>query len=603
MMTFPPTRRRPGRSASDGAGWAARLDRTKGWDHLPWPLGLAVLDVLRDQMRRGDLVDTETIPSLPRPAAQPPVGYLHWRSVDGTFNDLVTPEAGGVGTRFGRNLKLNQMAATDDATLLDPDPRVVSRKLLTRRHFRPATSVNLLAAAWIQFMVKDWMSHGEGDPDRAFRLPVEPGDTWPADEVFIPRTLRDPTRSDPEAGPPTFVNTCSHWWDLSSIYGTTAEAQRAVRTFSQGRLRLSADGGLALPPLGSPGDPTMIPGFWVGLAMMATLFVREHNAICSALLAADPSLDDEELFQRARSVNAAVVAKIHTVEWTPAMIAHPTTVRGMRMSWYGLVGKRPGTPLRSLLRSEALTGIPGSRADNFGVRFSLTEEFVAVYRMHPLIPDEFTLLSCSNGEVLDEPTFRDLAGPHARDVLASHRMSDLLYSFGVANPGDLTLYNYPRFLQEFQRPGDNGITDLAATDLLRIREAGIPRYNAFRRALRLTPAKDFEDLAGDNELAADLRDVYGDVEQVDLMVGMLAEHKPQGFAFSDTAFRIFLLMASRRLTSDRFFTEDFNKATYTAVGLDWIRRTTMRDVLVRHYPSLRPMIAGADNAFAPWGSP
>jgi Animal haem peroxidase len=36
--------------------------------------------------------------------------------------------------------------------------------------------------------------------------------------------------------------------------------------------------------------------------------------------------------------------------------------------------------------------------------------------------------------------------------------------------------------------------DVAATDILGIRELGVPRYNEFRRLLRLAPAKDFESL-------------------------------------------------------------------------------------------------------------
>jgi Animal haem peroxidase len=45
-----------------------------------------------------------------------------------------------------------------------------------------------------------------------------------------------------------------------------------------------------------------------------------------------------------------------------------------------------------------------------------------------------------------------------------------------------------------------------------------------------------------------------DKDKVDLQVGMYAEPLPPGFGFSDTAFRAFILMASRRLKSDRFFT-------------------------------------------------
>ena len=51
------------------------------------------------------------------------------------------------------------------------------------------------------------------------------------------------------------------------------------------------------------------------------------------------------------------------------------------------------------------------------------------------------------------------------------------------------------------------------------------------------------------------------------MSGMYAEDRPEGFAFSDTAFRIFVLMASRRLNSDRFFTDSFTEEVYTAEGM------------------------------------
>ena len=84
------------------------------------------------------------------------------------------------------------------------------------------------------------------------------------------------------------------------------------------------------------------------------------------------------------------------------------------------------------------------------------------------------------------------------------------------------------------------------------------------------------------------------------MVGLYAEQPPKGFGFSDTAFRVFILMASRRLKSDRFFTRDYTAETYTQEGLDWIDETTMVDVLERHYPEVAPALEGVDNAFAPW---
>jgi hypothetical protein len=73
-----------------------------------------------------------------------------------------------------------------------------------------------------------------------------------------------------------------------------------------------------------------------------------------------------------------------------------------------------------------------------------------------------------------------------------------------------------------------------------------------------------------------------------------------GFGFSDTAFRIFILMASRRLKSDRFFGPDYTAEVYTQVGLDWVEHTTMIDILLRHYPALAEPLRNTTNAFAPW---
>ena len=84
------------------------------------------------------------------------------------------------------------------------------------------------------------------------------------------------------------------------------------------------------------------------------------------------------------------------------------------------------------------------------------------------------------------------------------------------------------------------------------------------------------------------------------MVGLYAEPLPKGFGFSDTAFRVFILMASRRLKSDRFFTDDYTRETYTQAGLDWIDDNTMVDVIKRHYPQLEPALRGVENAFQPW---
>ena len=589
----------------DTVGWrlydslCAAVDRGVGWDKLPVPLGLATLIGLRNILRQENLYDTsgEAAVNLP-PLPAFDRSFLVNRSELGVYNDLAEPRMGMLGSRFGRNVPLEATRAEPDL-LMEPNPRTVSRELLTRHAFIPAESLNLFAASWIQFMIKDWFSHGRGDQNHVYEIPLEKGDPWPAPPLSILKTLPDTTRPENADFPPTFLNVlATHWWDGSQLYGVDPEAQRFVRNGKGGRLNVDANGVVPLPD--DPAhDPRRQPGFWIGLHMLVNLFTLEHNAICDRLAAEYPAWTDEQLFQRARLILAALLAKIHTVEWTPAVIAHPTMEIAMRANWYGIAGERVKRTFGRISASEVISGIPGSKHDHFGVPYALTEEFTIVYRMHPLIADDYTFRSAADGHELDRLTLRDLSGPGSQTALDRIGMLDLLFSFGNAHPGAIVLNNFPRFLQEFERP-DGKLMDIAATDILRSRELGVPRYNEFRRLLHLRPADDFEDLSDDRELVDRLRRLYGDIERLDAIVGMFAEQPPRGFAFSDTAFRIFILMASRRINSDRFLTDDYTAATYTQTGIDWIEGTRFVDVLQRHYPALAPSLRELENGFKPW---
>src|SRR5215211_5586391 len=571
---------------------ASGLDRKYGWDRLPKLVGLFTIAYLRKRLRRENLFDTGLV--KPTPPSPPD---LNARTIDGSYNDLAQPSMGSVSTRFGRNVPLSRTVPEREPDLLEPNPRLVSRELLTRETFIPVESVNVLAAAWLQFEVHDWFSHQPDKETKPFEIPIADDDPWPQRPMTIERTQRDASGNG-DGSAPTFLTSDSHWWDASQIYGTNDDFAARIRD-DGGRLRFAADG---LPPadLVQEKDLSGVAGnFWVGLGLLHTLFMHEHHAICDALRRDYPNSTDDELYHKARLVNAALMAKIHTVEWTPAIIAHPTTVKGMNANWYGLLGERLTKRFGRLGKSDVLSGIPGSPTDHHGVPYSLTEEFVAVYRMHPLLPDEFTFRSLGDDSVLQQRTFPEVGALQTRARLEELGVANSAYSLGVANPGAITLHNYPRFLQHFERP-DGTTIDLAATDVLRIRERGVPRYNAFRRHLGLKPAASFDELTDNAEWAEEIRRVYGDLERVDLMVGLYAEPLPKGFGFSDTAFRIFILMASRRLKSDRFFTDDYNAETYTQAGLDWIDDNTMVDVIKRHYPQLEPALRGVENAFQPW---
>jgi hypothetical protein len=577
---------------------AERLDRRFSWYRLPGPIALFTLIGLRNRLRQRNLFDTG-LPEAPQGRSWDP-RFLTARTVDGTYNDLERPMMGSVGSRFGRNVPPSAGEPEARPRILEPNPRTISRDLLTRDHFLPATSLNVLAAAWIQFEVHDWLSHGRTDFDRPWELPLVDDDDWPERPMRIPATRSDPTYQPGGGGPTTFLTADSHWWDASQVYGSVEAFASKERAGVDGKLRMGDDG---LPPrdLDEGLDLSDVPGnFWIGLGVLHTLFMLEHNAICDRLRQEYPTWSDEQLYDKARLVNAALMAKIHTVEWTPAVIAHPTTIYAIRANWWGLVGERRAGRRGPFGGSELLHGIPGSATDHHGVPYSLTEEFVAVYRMHPLLPDEFAFHAVNDDRLLETRTFPEVGVLHTRERLSELSVANVIYSLGVAHPGAITLHNYPRFLQHFDR-ADGTILDLAATDILRNRERGVPRYNQFRRFFRLKPAASFEELTDNPVWADEMREVYnGKIEDVDLLVGMYAEHLPPGFAFSDTAFRVFILMASRRLKSDRFLSRDYTPKVYTQAGIDWINENNMVSILGRHYPSLVPTLSGVSNAFAPW---
>ena len=188
-----------------------------------------------------------------------------------------------------------------------------------------------------------------------------------------------------------------------------------------------------------------------------------------------------------------------------------------------------------------------------------------------------------------------------RGVYGKVGFDNAVYSLATSRPGALVLHNFPNTLRKLNKKAEDGIfVDVAATDILRDRERGVPRYCAFRRHFNMSVPKNFADLTDNPVWQSELEDVYSDVEDVDLLVGMHCEKAPPDFGFSDTAFRVFILMATRRLKSDRFFTTDFTPEVYTPIGMDWIADNSFRTVLSRHLPQLRPHFADRRNVFFPW---
>ena len=567
------------------------VDNAVGWHRLPSVLGIPTLFGVRERMREINLYDEgEYRPPLDRE----PGKWVHWRSEDGRFNDLQSPLMGSVGSRFGRNVPLACARPEEPPGLLSPDPFEISELLLAREQFQ-AAGLNTLSAAWIQFEVHDWFDHGKpvcGAPWDWERV------DWPDNGTVVKHTR------PPEDGGTRFTSADTHWWDGSQLYGRDERWEQLIRA-DGGKLRnpdeFIGELGELIDPAGSAAN------LWIGPIALCALFAQEHNAICDALVEHEQRRwTPEELYETARLINVALMARIHWLDFSTALLNHPALRHGLRMNWWGLL--EPVTKYLGRFGSgDILFGIPGSATNHDGVPYSLTEEFVAVYRMHWLMPDDFWFFPASGRGRPAHFGLLDLVGP-AKITAAMKQIGgvdDALYSLGIASAGAPALHNFPTPLRRLVHPtgpgGSDELIDLAAIDVLRDRERGVPRYNVFRQLFSMPRIRSFEELTSNRRWADEIKQVYGgDIDRVDLQVGLLVERPPRGFSVSDTAFRVFLLMASRRLKSDRFFTSCYHAGTYTRTGMDWIRNNNMKSVLLRHYPGLKPALAGVSNPFFTW---
>ena len=399
-------------------------------------------------------------------------------------------------------------------------------------------------------------------------------------------------------------NTVTAWWDASQIYGYDEDSLGRVerdhsdpaklRMISVDRLAQPGDAlgylptfeesaNLTKPKINtawSGQEATAFPENWnVGLSFFHNVFAREHNRFVDAFrkqsLTARETRDksdddcglrnpnnpskpvlwwevsDDELFQIARLVVSAEIAKIHTIEWTTQLLYNEPLNRGMNANWNGLFEDYPlvtsalKVAVGNLRKSQAsakanqwysaFTGGPGifglgnqikqcrlaflfckdvwslAKLDDvnggihhFGSPFNFPEEFVTVYRLHPLLPDliEYRHLKDQEGTDSDPAVIRrmipvvDTFRGKATAAMRESGLATWALSMGYQRVGRLTLQNHPQFLQNLPMPRLQTKTnqiDVAALDLIRDRERGIPRFNEFRRQYGLKQLTSFDD--------------------------------------------------------------------------------------------------------------
>lgn len=296
------------------------INKYVSWFRLPGIIGALNLSALRIELRGLNLYDSYASPSEQgNPQAEPLTDsrYKQNRHPEGKFNSLEAPLMGCAGMRFGRNFPRQNCQKPTEEELWTPNPRTISERFMARKsgEFIPATKLNLLAAAWIQFQTHDWFNH-ENVSSRSTRysvwprkaeieltskpeqsvenhdIPLPNGDQWPYADMKLPKSLPDAILDPSDIKCPGYKNTSTAWWDGSQIYGSSEkEAQRLRTQLPDGKLMMNESGMEAFLPRDVEGNP--LTGFntnwWVGMEMMHTLFALEHNAICDMLRQAYPN--------------------------------------------------------------------------------------------------------------------------------------------------------------------------------------------------------------------------------------------------------------------------------------------------------------------------
>ena len=615
--------------------WDRAIDSK--WDKMPPLLGELYL-YFNEQSLRLHVWDANALPSTEKTDLGPATEEQKTgRSADGSYFDDQKPEMARANSRWNQ-LNTPAGAPNPHFDTMEPNPLAVSEALDKREvgpDGRPITKeagiLNDWSAAEIQAQVHDWGNHIRRPiGDHPVRIKIPAGHPLGAadheTEMVLDRTETDPTLPKDYTGPAIHRNAETPGWDMSHIYGSSFARQLQVRSLHDGKLKIGADGRLLDDPE-KPGLP--LTGFNDNmtplLAMYHTIWTLEHNAVADALKSEHPDWNDQQLFQMARLRVTALNARIHTTEWTRALLPHPTLHAGMWADWYGFLGKplklwimrftdrnpRLGKLLFGILRNELIFGVPGTKTQHYGKNYGFVEEFFDVYRLHTMIRDWNKIQTLAKGErgelevrFIKDLYLKDAIGFQTIAILKDVSPEDLALSYGLESAGALTLNNAPDALRNLTTQDGRRI-DLTAVDIIRTRERlNSSRYSDFVRRLGERPPRTFLELTGGNEeAAAKLAAVYKTVDEVDFQPGIRAERKPDAFALGNRQFKPFVLSAPARLKNDRFLSEQYDATTYGASGMEYIEHTNFANLLERHYPALRPAVEGMDNSFRPWDKP
>ena len=129
----------------------------------------------------------------------------------------------------------------------------------------------------------------------------------------------------------------------------------------------------------------------------------------------------------------------------------------------------------------------------------------------------------------------------------------------------------------FGPPGAGGF-DLASLNIQRGRDHGLADYNQVRTDMGLDPVETFADISSDPDVQVALEAAYGDVDNIDLWVGGLAEDHVAGASVGELVQAILVDQFTRLCDGGSFWYQEI----FQGRELREIENTTLADVIERN---------------------
>ncbi|WP_419195124.1 peroxidase family protein [Novipirellula herctigrandis] len=479
------------------------------------------------------------------------------RSIDGTGNNLENPALGSTDESLLRVANADYADGISEPAGEDrPSAREISNTV-SATDLEGTSSERDLSSflfIWGQFLDHDIdASHAqEGDEAESFDIEVPTGDPlfdpFSTGEQTIPLTrsaIAEGTGTSID-NPAEQLNAITAWIDGSQIYGSDQEVADSLREFVGGRMLISEEGLLPTDDAGNVLAGDIRAAENIALTSMHALFIREHNRIADELSTANSNLTDEEIYQEARATVIAELQSITFNEFLPA-----------------------------LLGENAIADYTGYDAT---VDPSIANEFsTAAFRFgHTTINDTVGFVGNDGLEVQEAIS---LAEAFFNPSLLEETGIDSILKSGastISQETDLEVVDSLRnFL--FGAPGSGGL-DLVSLNIQRGRDHGLADFNSVRVAYGFDAYDSFSDITSDVELQGKLETLYGDVNNIDLWVGLMAEDHANGSSLGETSTLIVADQFERLRDGDRLWYQN----TLSGSELREIENTTLADVIERN---------------------